>query len=83
MPGVDVTGDDFIEIWDSVTCPVLHLVGEESPFKRTEFRGRPIDAYFADARTVVIEGSGHELHHDRFADTVAAISRFLSQADDR
>ncbi|MGE3412097.1 MAG: alpha/beta fold hydrolase [Dehalococcoidia bacterium] len=59
---MDVTGDDFVQLWGAVECPVLHLVGEDSNWKRTEFRGRPIDDYFADATTVVIEGAGHEVH---------------------
>ncbi|MCK9486338.1 MAG: alpha/beta hydrolase [Dehalococcoidia bacterium] len=73
----DVRREDVERVWANVQCPTLHLVGENSHFKRASFHERPLDGYFKDSRTKVIKDAGHWLHHDQLDATVAAIREFL------
>ena len=64
-------------IWKNIQCPVLHLVGETSHFKRGKFHEEPLDSFFNDSRTEVIRNAGHWMHHDQLDTTVKAIRDFL------
>jgi pimeloyl-ACP methyl ester carboxylesterase len=74
---VEVRGEDMSSFWQRIPCPVLHLVGSESHFKRAEFRAQRLDEYFDDSRTEVVADAGHWLHHDQLDQTVDAMRRFF------
>jgi pimeloyl-ACP methyl ester carboxylesterase len=74
---VEIRPQDIEGIWANIQAPILHLVGSKSHFKRASFNERPLDNYFKDSRTQVIEDAGHWLHHDQLDATVKAIKEFL------
>ncbi|MFT3967536.1 MAG: alpha/beta hydrolase [Sphingobium sp.] len=59
--------------WDRVTCPTLLYYGTESWTTNPEEDGRAL--HFADRRTIVYDGAGHWLHHDRFEDFLSRCPR--------
>lgn len=61
--------------WRAVECPVLLVYGAESWASNPEEDGRA--AHFRDARTVLFDGAGHWVHHDRTERFVAEVRRFL------
>lgn len=61
--------------WDAVKIPVLLFYGTTSWTTNPEEDGRA--AHFADRRTIVYEGAGHWVHHDRFPDFIAEVQAFL------
>ncbi|GMU39758.1 MAG: alpha/beta hydrolase [Chloroflexota bacterium] len=74
---VEMSPKEMAGFWRNIPSPVLHLVGSESHFKRKSFLEQPLDDFFQDSRTVVIQDAGHWLHHDQTEATVAAIREFL------
>jgi pimeloyl-ACP methyl ester carboxylesterase len=74
---VEIRGDEMVEFWRSVECPVLHIVGGDSHYGRDRHEGRSLDDYFKRARTVAIPGAGHWVHHDQLEATVREIGRFF------
>jgi pimeloyl-ACP methyl ester carboxylesterase len=74
---VEVRDEEMPRFWEAIECPVLHLVGSRSGYRRGQYLGRPLDPYFRDSRTVVVEDAGHWVHHDQTERTVAAIRDFL------
>lgn len=62
-------------VWSEIVCPTLLFYGTESWTANPEADGRA--AHFRDHRTLVFEGAGHWLHHDRFDDFIAALRDFL------
>ena len=76
---IEVRGEDMERLWAAITCPVLHMIGEKSQQRREDFRGRQLDSYFADSRTVVVPDAGHWMHHDQPAITVRRARDFLDE----
>ncbi|MGE3961251.1 MAG: alpha/beta fold hydrolase [Dehalococcoidia bacterium] len=74
---VEIQVPEMEAIWKNVQCPVLHLVGETSHFKRDRFHELPLDSFFSDSRTEVIRDAGHWMHHDQLDATVDMIRDFL------
>jgi len=74
---VEITGEEMEKIWGNIDCPVLHIVGETSHFKRGKFHESPVDTFFKDSRTEVIRNAGHWMHHDQTEATVKVIRDFL------
>ncbi len=65
-------------LWDrlgEIRCPVLVIVGERDS-KFTALGERIVDGV-GDGRMVIVPGSGHSVHLERPAATVAAIADFL------
>ena len=67
---------DAHDIWESITCPVLLIRGEES------WAADPVETgmtdHFRDVRADAVAGAGHWVHHDRldrFIETVGAFIR--------
>ncbi len=64
-------------IWSALSMPVLSLYGSESPWFPTDLGNRL--ARMKDVRSGIVEGAGHNIHHDR-ADVLArAIRAHLSE----
>jgi len=74
---VEITSEEMEAMWRNIECPVLHIVGETSHFKRGEFHQAPADSFFKDSRTEVIRNAGHWMHHDQTEATVKVIRDFL------
>jgi pimeloyl-ACP methyl ester carboxylesterase len=74
---IEVRAEEMVEIWKAIQCPILHLVGSESHFGRHALGERPLDSYFHDSRTQVVQDAGHWLQHDQVDATIAAIRDFL------
>lgn len=66
---------DNTRVWPEITAPTLICYGPES------WTGNPLtdgrSAHFRDQRTVVFEGAGHWLHHDKPVAFLAALRDFL------
>ncbi|HEX7819924.1 MAG TPA: alpha/beta hydrolase [Sphingobium sp.] len=67
-----VSGAHF---WQQVRVPTLLYYGTESWTTNPEEDGRA--PHFADRRTIVYDGAGHWLHHDRFEDFITSLAEFL------
>jgi pimeloyl-ACP methyl ester carboxylesterase len=80
---IELTPEEMERIWANVDCPILHLVGETSHFKRHQFQELPLDSFFKDSRTEVVKNAGHWMHHDQLDETVALIRDFLGDPPPR
>ena len=69
--------EDMIQIWTSVTCPVLLINATEGFEHRIGHDGS--HAYFPNHTIETIPDAGHWLHHDQFARCLELISAFLKQ----
>ena len=70
--------EEVEKIWSEITCPVLHLCGDQSTFDSDKVNGRAVDDYFNQSQTITIHDAGHWLHHDQLGQTSSAIKNFLS-----
>jgi len=70
--------EEVEKIWAEITCPVLHLCGDQSTFDSDKVDGLPVDDYFDYSQTITIQDAGHWLHHDQLHPTLSAIETFLS-----
>jgi pimeloyl-ACP methyl ester carboxylesterase len=66
---------DAMEIWSRVRAPTLLVRGDASWAGDWERDGR-LNA-FRDAELVTIPGAGHWVHHDRLAEFLQVVHRFL------
>ncbi|MCK9494129.1 MAG: alpha/beta hydrolase [Dehalococcoidia bacterium] len=73
----ELNAEEVEVFWANIACPVLHIVGETSHFKRSKFHEVPVDTFFKDSRTEVIRNAGHWMHHDQLDETVRVIRDFL------
>lgn len=76
---LEVPPEEYHVYWATITAPVLHIIGSEGAQRRSTRDGKPIEAFFANARTVLVPDSGHWVHHDQPAATIAAIREFLGE----
>ncbi|MEM9572621.1 MAG: alpha/beta hydrolase [Pseudomonadota bacterium] len=71
----DIPYDDFVHLWSQITCPTWLVYGANSWASNPAEDGRAKP--FQNATVSVIEGAGHWLHHDQFADFVTQLTGFL------
>ncbi|HIF95612.1 MAG TPA: alpha/beta hydrolase [Myxococcales bacterium] len=64
-------------MWERIDCPTLLMRGSESWATDPGTDGRA-DA-FKNATLVKIEGAGHWVHHDRLAEFLDAVRKFLAE----
>lgn len=74
---LEVPPEEYHVYWAGITAPVLHIVSSDGANRRGTRDGKPIEAFFRDARTTVIADSGHWVHHDQPTATIEAIRSFL------
>lgn len=74
---VDMTLEEMRHLWSRITCPVLHVYGQESWAISHLDDGRT--DYFPNARTVKFERAGHWVHHDRPDDFLVEVRQFLRE----
>jgi pimeloyl-ACP methyl ester carboxylesterase len=65
--------DDHVSLWSRITCPTLLLHAAESFLDSRE----NLAGYFQNARSEIISGAGHWLHHEKPDEVLGAIRRFL------
>ena len=70
--------EEVEKIWSEITCPVLHLCGDQSTFDSDKVDGRAVNDYFDHSQTITIHDAGHWLHHDQLDQTLSAIKTFLA-----
>lgn len=63
------------DLWRAIECPVLLMYGAQSWASNPEKDGR--SAHFSQARVVVVEEAGHNLHHHRPEVFMAHLREFL------
>lgn len=64
-----------VPFWSRIAVPTLLYYGTESWTTNPEEDGRA--QHFTDRRTIVYDGAGHWVHHDRFDDFIASLAEFL------
>jgi len=67
--------DDHIALWSRIACPTLLVAGSESFLPDPEKAG--VLAHFRQAELARIEGAGHWLQHDKAAEVLVLLERFL------
>ncbi|WGD50517.1 alpha/beta hydrolase [Bradyrhizobium sp. CB1650] len=72
--------DDHVALWSRIACPTLLLNAGESFLAGSKAAG--LDRHFQQARIETIAGAGHWLQHDRPAEVLGAIRRFLGLAEE-
>ena len=68
--------DEVREIWSSITCPTLIIHGTESWNKDPAEDGSL--EFFQNAQSVMVEGAGHWVHHDKFDEFMGLVKPFLA-----
>jgi pimeloyl-ACP methyl ester carboxylesterase len=63
------------DMWRAVSVETLLVYGADSWASSPLADGRA--GFFPDARTVVIDGAGHWVHHDKLAEFIALLRTFL------
>jgi pimeloyl-ACP methyl ester carboxylesterase len=71
----DMPREDLMAIWQSITCPMLLMYGENSWASNPEKDGRI--SHFPTASVIEYENAGHWLHHDQFDRFMADVKAFL------
>lgn len=71
----DMPREELLNIWQSITCPMLLLYGEKSWASNPEKDGRI--EHFPTAKVIEYENAGHWLHHDQFDRFMADVKAFL------
>ena len=67
--------DERREMWERISCPTLLMRGSESWASDPEEDGRA--KVFSRGEFVTIEGAGHWVHHDRLAEFLDVVRKFL------
>ena len=68
--------EDNIALWSRIACPTLLVAGSESFLPDPEKAG--VLGHFRQAELVKIEGAGHWLQHDKPAEIIEALRKFLA-----
>lgn len=77
-PPSDMPYEDLEKLWAAVTCPTLLIYGRQGWIKTAEKDGRLGKLVNAqDVQLEIYDNAGHWVHHDRFADLVDGLKRFL------
>jgi pimeloyl-ACP methyl ester carboxylesterase len=74
-PPYGMTRDQIRELWGRITCPTLLVYGSESWASNPAEDGRA--KYFPNARTELVQGAGHWVHHDRLEVFMGLLGGFL------
>ena len=71
--------EDNMRLWSRIACPTLLVSGSESFLPDPEKAG--VLAHFKQAELVKIAGAGHWLQHDKPAEVLDLLQRFLAPVD--
>jgi pimeloyl-ACP methyl ester carboxylesterase len=75
LPLHEFSAEERRAMWRAITIDTLLVYGADSWASNPALDGRA--AFFPHARTAVIEGAGHWVHHDKLAEFVALLRGFL------
>ena len=75
-----LSGEDHVSLWSRIACPTLLLHAAESFLDSRE--RADVAGYFPSARSEVISGAGHWLHHEKPDEVLRAIRTFLGLGAD-
>jgi pimeloyl-ACP methyl ester carboxylesterase len=75
LPTPDWSMDEFRQMWKALQAPILMLGGTESWFSRE--RMGIVESALPHARTVMVEGAGHWVHHDQLETFVKLVRDFF------
>ncbi len=76
---LEIDFEECRRFWANITCPVLHLLGEESDaFKFSD--PDELNSLFGDSRAHVVPEAGHFVHQEQPDRTVDAIRPFLAES---
>ena len=67
--------NDVTSLWQRISCPTLLINGEESFVSNPATNGTL--AYFKNARSELVAGAGHWVHHDKLNEFLALVRPFL------
>ena len=73
--------EDYIGLWSRIACPTLLVSGSESFLPDPETAG--VLTHFKQAELVKIAGAGHWVQHDKPAEVLGIVRRFLEPAGAR
>jgi pimeloyl-ACP methyl ester carboxylesterase len=71
--------EDHIGLWSRIQCPTLLVSGSESFLPDPASAG--VLKYFKNAELAKIDGAGHWLQHDKPAEVLELIERFLARVE--
>lgn len=69
--------DEYKAFWKKLPSGVLHVLGEDSPFKLPDFNERL--ACFVDPQVEILPKTGHNPHHDASDALARLLTRFLER----
>jgi pimeloyl-ACP methyl ester carboxylesterase len=67
------------QLWGQIKAPTLHIGGSDSWGKRFPDGRERLTQSVPRARTVIVEGAGHWVHHDQLDEFVRLSRDFLAQ----
>jgi pimeloyl-ACP methyl ester carboxylesterase len=73
-----ITPEDFITLWQRITCPTLLLCAGESFISNPAVAG--VLKHFGHATVKSITGAGHWLQHDKHDEVLAELQSFFAAA---
>lgn len=68
--------DEVAAMWRAISCPTLSLYGSESPWIPDDLDRRL--ACIRELRSVLVDGAGHNVHHDQPEVLARVIERFVA-----
>jgi pimeloyl-ACP methyl ester carboxylesterase len=71
----DIPPKELHQLWANIRCRTLLVYGRESWASKPDEDGRI--EHFVNAKTVVFDGAGHWVHHDRLDAFLAEVRAFL------
>ena len=77
-------------LWRRINCPVMVIYGDKTPFNPGRFAGKAkpaglreemkeILSHFRDVELKIIEGCGHNFHHENPAAVISLLKEFFSE----
>src|SRR5688572_1533479 len=76
-PAPEWSPAETVELWKQIKTPTLHIGGSDSWGKRFPDGRETMTQAVPNSRTVIVEGSGHWVHHDQLDEFVRLVREFL------
>jgi pimeloyl-ACP methyl ester carboxylesterase len=76
-PAPEWSPAETVELWKQIKTPTLHIGGSDSWGKRFPDGREEMTRAVPNSHTVIVEGSGHWVHHDQLDEFVRLVRDFL------
>jgi pimeloyl-ACP methyl ester carboxylesterase len=76
-PAPEWSPAETMELWKQIKTPTLHIGGSDSWGKRFPDGRETMTQAVPNSHTVIVQGSGHWVHHDQLDEFVRLIREFL------